>query len=168
MDQLPKHVLYTLFTAESWGFAGSQRFVKDISTPFQCTNATRAVKCPFINTPCTSPCVRDLNFKRINFDKIESIFEMQSVSGINSNYANKFYAHVDNAQQNQPLLKAFEPYNNIQPASADGVDRKLPPSSAMSFLQKRRDINAVVITDYQKELGPLVTTLILGLICALK
>lgn len=154
LDQLPKHVLYTLFTAESWGFAGSQRFVKDISTPFQCTNATRAVKCPFINTPCTSPCVRDLNFKRINFDKVESIFEMQSVSGINSNYANKFYTHVDNAQQNQPLLKSFEPYNNIQPASADGVDRKLPPSSAMSFLQKKRDINAVVITDYQKELGP--------------
>ncbi|GAA5797439.1 hypothetical protein HPULCUR_002823 [Helicostylum pulchrum] len=153
LDSLPKHILYTLFTAESWGFAGSQRFVDDISSPFQCTNATRAAPCPFINAPCTFPCVRDLNFKRINFDSIESIFEFQSVSGINNNYTNQFYAHVDNTQQNQPLLASLQPYQNIKQASMDGIDRKLPPSSAMSFLQKKRDINAVVITDYQSSLG---------------
>lgn len=81
------------------------------------------------------------------------MFDFQSVSGINGNYTNQFYAHVDNTQQNQPLLTALQPYTNIKQASSDGVDRKLPPSSAMSFLQKRRDINAVVITDYQKSLG---------------
>lgn len=153
MYSLPKHILYTLFTAESWGFAGSQRFVDDISSPFQCTNATRATPCPFINAPCTFPCVRDLNFMRINFDNIESIFEFQSVSGINNNYTNQFYAHVDNTQQNQPLLASLQPYQNIKQASLDSIDRKLPPSSAMSFLQKKRDINAVVITDYQSSLG---------------
>lgn len=150
MDTLPKHIIYTLFTAESWGYAGSQRFVNDITTPFQCTNATRAYPCPYTNAPCIFPCVRDLNFKKINFDKIESIFEFQSVSGINTNYSNQFYAHVDS---NNPLLTALSPATNIRPASSDGVDRKLPPSSAQSFLQKRRDINAVVITDYQKSLG---------------
>lgn len=81
------------------------------------------------------------------------MFDFQSVSGINGNYTGGYFAHVDNAQQNQGLLKALEPYTNIKQASLDGVDRKLPPSSAMSFLQKRRDINAVVITDYQKSLG---------------
>lgn len=94
-----------------------------------------------------------MNFKRINFDKIESVFDFQSVSGINDNYTNQYFAHVDNAQQNEPLLTALQPFTNIKQASLDGVDRKLPPSSAMSFLQKRRDINAVVITDYQKSLG---------------
>jgi nicastrin len=152
LDTLPKHIIYTLFTAEPWGSAGSQRFVNDITTPFQCTNATRAYPCPYTSAPCTFPCVRDLNFKKINFNQIESIFEFQSTSGINSNYSNQFYAHVDNGQQS-PLLAALKPVINIQPASSDGVDRKLPPSSAQSFLQKRRDINAVVITDYQKSLG---------------
>ncbi|KAK4512992.1 uncharacterized protein ATC70_003703 [Mucor velutinosus] len=153
LDQLPKHILYTLFTAESWGFAGSQRFIKDISTPFVCTNATRATPCPYANAPCTFPCVRNTHFQNINFDNIESIFEFQSVSGINSNYTDGYYVHVDDAQQSQSLIIALQPHTNIKIASADGVDRKLPPSSAMSFLQKKRDIKAAVITDYQKQLG---------------
>ncbi|KAF1801387.1 Nicastrin-domain-containing protein [Mucor lusitanicus] len=154
LDQLPKHILYTLFAAESWGFAGSQRFVKDISTPFVCTNASRATPCPYTNAPCTFPCVRNTHFQNINFNNIESIFEFQSVSGINSNYTEGYYVHVDDAKQSQPLISAVQPYSNIKMASADGVDRKLPPgSSAMSFLQKKRDIQAAVITDYQKQLG---------------
>lgn len=153
LDSLPKHIVYTLFTAESWGFAGSQRFVKDISSPFECTNATRAVNCPYSNAPCTFPCVRNLHFKKINFDAIESIVELQSVSGINSNYTDGYYVHVDSAQQSQSLMNSLSSYSNIKQASADGIDRKLPPSSAMSFLKQRRNIQAAVITDYQKELG---------------
>ncbi|EPB83012.1 hypothetical protein HMPREF1544_10242 [Mucor circinelloides 1006PhL] len=153
IDKLPKHVLYTLFAAESWGFAGSQRFVKDISTPFVCTNATRATPCPFANAPCTFPCIRNTHFQNINLDNVESIFEFQSVSGINSNYTDGYYVHVDDAKKSQSLITALQPYTNMKPASVDGIDRKLPPSSAMSFLQKRRDIQAAVITDYQKNLG---------------
>lgn len=152
MDTLPKHILYTLFTAESWGFAGSQRFVKDISSNFVCTNATRATPCPYANAPCTFPCVRNTYFTNINFDNIESILEFQSVSGINSNYSDGYYVHVDDINQSQSLVSALlQP--NIKEASTDGIQRKLPPSSAMSFLQKRRDIKAAVITDYQKDLG---------------
>ncbi|KAI8971483.1 Nicastrin-domain-containing protein [Mycotypha africana] len=154
LESLPKHILYTLFTAESWAFAGSQRFVKDISTPFVCTNSTRAVACPYNDAPCTFPCVRNLYFNRINFENIDSIFEFQSVSGINTNYSNQFFVHVDDAQQSQALLNKLRPFQNLKEASADGVQRKLPPSSAMSFLQKNRKLPAAVITDYQKELGP--------------
>ncbi|KAI7901564.1 Nicastrin-domain-containing protein [Cokeromyces recurvatus] len=152
IDSLSKHVLYTLFTAESWGFAGSQRFVKDISSPFTCTNATRAVQCPYTNAPCTFPCVRNLYFTRINFEKIDSYFEFQSVSGINNN--NNTFIHVDHLLHNQPLISALlKDSKHLKLASEDGIDRKLPPSSAMSFLQKKRDIKAVVISDYQKILG---------------
>lgn len=86
-------------------------------------------------------------------DNVESIFEFQSVSGINSNYTDGYYVHVDDAKKSQSLITALQPYTNMKPASVDGIDRKLPPSSAMSFLQKRRDIQAAVITDYQKNLG---------------
>ncbi|KAI9281897.1 glycosyltransferase family 20-domain-containing protein [Sporodiniella umbellata] len=151
MDTLPKHVLYTLFTAESWGFAGSQRFVKDISSDFVCTNATRAVSCPYLNAPCTFPCVRNIDFKRIQFEKIETIFELQSVSGMESN--SQYYVHVDSDDLNQQLVTKLQSYSNIKAASADGIRRKLPPSSSMSFLKKNRNIRAAVITDYQSQLG---------------
>ncbi|KAI8365653.1 Nicastrin-domain-containing protein [Choanephora cucurbitarum] len=155
MDNLPKHILYTLFAAEPWGFAGSQRFVQDISTPFVCTNATRANKCPYLKTGCTFPCVRSTHFTRINMDQIESIFEFQSVSGINANYSNTYYVHVDDQQTSQSIVDALTSNSQIQTASSDGLHRKLPPSSAMSFLQKKRSIKAAVVTDYQKELGML-------------
>lgn len=145
--------MYTLFTAESWGFAGSQRFVKDVVSDFQCTNATRAVACPYTDASCTFPCVRNLDFKRIQFDRIETIYEFQSVSGIDSNYTNEYYIHVDNVELNQPLISSLQNYSNLKAAYSDGLQRKLPPSSAMSFLQQNRNIRAAVITDYQSQFG---------------
>ncbi|KAI9008996.1 glycosyltransferase family 20-domain-containing protein [Phycomyces nitens] len=162
LESLPKHIIYTAFTAEAWGFAGSQRFVQDISAPFQCTNATRASVCPFSNAPCTFPCVRSMDFKRINVDNIDSLIEFNSVSGLNSNYSS-YWAHVDNPdlaqsvvaslQKNNLSLPGQNAQNSIQDANQDGYQRKLPPSSAMSFLQKNRNIKTVVLTDFQKEFG---------------
>lgn len=86
-------------------------------------------------------------------DQIESIFEFQSVSGINANYSNNYYVHVDDQQTSQSIVDALTFNSQIQPASSDGLHRKLPPSSAMSFLQQKRSIKAAVLTDYQKELG---------------
>ncbi|OAD77687.1 hypothetical protein PHYBLDRAFT_164583 [Phycomyces blakesleeanus NRRL 1555(-)] len=162
LELLPKHIVYTGFTAEAWGFAGSQRFVQDISAQFQCTNATRASVCPFLNAPCTFPCVRSMDFKRINIDNIDSLIEFNSVSGLNSNYSS-YWAHVDDVdltqsfvadlQKNNLTLPGQNSQNTIQAANQDGNQRKLPPSSAMSFLQKNRNIKTVVLTDFQKELG---------------
>ncbi|KAG0165693.1 hypothetical protein DFQ30_008135 [Apophysomyces sp. BC1015] len=155
----PKHILYTLFAAESWGFAGSQRFVQDISTPFQCTNATRAVPCAYANAPCTSPCVPDVHFTRINFDNIESIIEFNSVGGSGDNYST-YWAHVDDIHKSSSLVDALQQSSKqssqtstLQLASSDGIERKLPPSSAMSFLAKNRNLQAVVLSDFQNELG---------------
>lgn len=156
LSSLPKHIVYTLFSAESWGFAGSQRFVQDIMQPFQCTNASRAVPCPFSNTPCTNPCVRSLDFKRINIDNIETIIELNSVTNADNN---GYWAHVDDGSLSKSLVNSLQQLsasNNgsqILPAYSDGIQRKLPPSSAMSFLAQRRNIKTVVITDYQTEVS---------------
>ncbi|KAI7867163.1 glycosyltransferase family 20-domain-containing protein [Spinellus fusiger] len=161
-ESLKKNIVYTAFTAEAWGFAGSQRFVQDITTPFQCTNATRAFPCPYTNAPCTNPCIRSMNFQRIQFNNIDTIIEFSSVSGINSNYTG-YWAHVDAIDQTKPLVDMLQQMNltlpgpnanpTIQSAYGNSTLKKLPPSSAMSFLSKRRDINAVVLSDYQTELG---------------
>ncbi|KAI8136925.1 Nicastrin-domain-containing protein [Fennellomyces sp. T-0311] len=156
---LPNHIMYTLFAAESWGYAGSQRFVQDISQPFTCTNASRAVTCPYSNAPCTNPCVRTLDFTRINFDNIETIIELGSIA----NGANGYWAHVDDTTVSGPLVDTLQQLSNssaennvtINPAYQD-LQRKLPPgSSTMSFLAKKRNILAATVTDFHKELGSL-------------
>lgn len=105
------------------------------------------------------PCVRDSDFTKINFDNIESIVEFSSVAQSNAS-AQGFWAHTDDTATSNTLLQllinnsqgnATQQYH-IQDASADGVHRKLPPSSAQSFLQKKRSIASVVIADYQKSL----------------
>ncbi|KAI9323739.1 Nicastrin-domain-containing protein [Dichotomocladium elegans] len=151
---LSKHVVYSLFAAESWGFAGSQRFVQDISSPFLCTNASRAFACPYANASCSNPCVHTLDFTRVNLDKIETIIEFGSVGDASGS---GYWAHVDNIAQSGSLVNNFTQSSNglIKPAYQDGVQRKLPPSSAMSFLAKKRDIRAIVLTDYQTNMGSL-------------
>ncbi|KAI9484451.1 Nicastrin-domain-containing protein [Zychaea mexicana] len=169
---LPKHILYTLFTAESWGYAGSQRFVQDISQPFTCTNASRAVACPYgSSAPCTNPCVRTLDFKRINFDTIDAIIELGSVA--NASGSEHYWAHVDDTQTSQSIIATLQQQSttggsssnnnnthataaSVRSANEDNVQRRLPPgSSTMSFLKQKRNIPAAVITDFQKELGSL-------------
>ncbi|KAI9264906.1 Nicastrin-domain-containing protein [Phascolomyces articulosus] len=165
-SNLPKHILYTLFSAESWGYAGSQRFVQDISQPFTCTNASRAVKCPYgSSAPCTNPCVSTLDFKRINFDQIDSIIELGPISSASINGG--YWAHVDDIQTSESLVTMLQQQPSgattsntttvsIHPAYQDSVQRRLPPgSSTMSFLKQKRNIPSVMITDFQKELGSL-------------
>ena len=41
----------------------------------------------------------------------------------------------------------------IRSASGDGENRKLPPSSSMAFLEKNRNIPAVVISNFQSALS---------------
>ncbi|KAI8332555.1 Nicastrin-domain-containing protein [Chlamydoabsidia padenii] len=155
---LDKHILYTLFTAESWGFAGSQRFVQDISRPFVCLNSTRSSPCPYPNAPCTLPCVQDLKFKQINLNNIDTIIEFGSINSGNTTV----WAHVDDNSLSKPLVQALQTQanvnfniNNSSPlvqGADDDIQRRLPPSSTMSFLQQKRSTKAVVLTGYKDKM----------------
>ncbi|KAM3580291.1 hypothetical protein VKS41_007527 [Umbelopsis sp. WA50703] len=161
LDTFPKHIIYTIFDAESWGFSGSQRFVNDISTPFVCQNITTGANyCP-LQGACNNPCVQNTDFTKINFDNIEAMVEFSSVAQSNAS-EEAFWAHTDDTTTSNGLLQLLintSQQNNteqqyyIREASSDGVNRKLPPSSAMSFLKKKRSIASVVIADYQKSLN---------------
>ncbi|KAI8356851.1 Nicastrin-domain-containing protein [Mortierella sp. GBAus27b] len=171
LDTMPKHILYTLFTAEAWGFSGSQRFVQDISTPVNC------IKPPARGTGCSYPFFQDLDFKRINPANIDTILEAGPVGGIGTSTGGSspsLYAHIDKLQPGvsatllQQVLQMSSSANStspdqanqtisVQAANSDGVQRGLPPSSAMSFLQNRGDIPTVVLTDYQKQMSPMTS-----------
>ncbi|RIB26845.1 Nicastrin-domain-containing protein [Gigaspora rosea] len=158
INRLPKHILYTLFYGEAWGFAGSSRFVSDI-TQFNCQVKGSAKGCPFKNEKngCGFPCKQNLDFTRINFTNIESIFEFSQV-GMGTT---GFYVHVDsNSTSNVELINKMNnisaTINNgsafVYAASANGTNLKLPPSSSMSFLEKNRSLTAVVLGDFQSNL----------------
>lgn len=165
---MSKHIVYTLFTGEAWGFSGSQRFVQDItSSPIQCE------KPPTSGTGCAYPFYSDLEFQRLNPAKIEAILEVGQIAGMGGTGGNPtLYAHVDNIQEsasttllNQILQIGANGSTTIPPAptagipvqaaSSDDVKRGLPPSSSMSFLKSRGNIPTVVLTDFQKQMSAL-------------
>ncbi|KAF9959462.1 hypothetical protein BGZ65_000383, partial [Modicella reniformis] len=168
LDSMPKHILYTLFSAEAWGFSGSQRFVQDISNPVNC------VKPPARGSGCSYPFHADLDFTRINPANIDMILETGQVGAINpsSGSGPSLYAHIDSLQPSasemllRQVIQLGSSTSNssgeakmvpVQAANADGVQRGLPPSSAMSFLKARGNIPVVVLTDYQKQMSPLTS-----------
>ncbi|KAF9087087.1 hypothetical protein BGX29_001048 [Mortierella sp. GBA35] len=167
LDTMAKHIVYTLFTGEAWGFGGSQRFVQDItSSPIKCE------KPPTAGAGCAYPFYSDLDFQRLNPDKIEAILEIGQIAGMGGAGGDpRLYAHIDNIQEaastallNQVVQlgvngSATDPAPTagiaVQAASSDGVKRGLPPSSSMSFLKSRANIPTVVLTDYQKQMSTL-------------
>ncbi|KAF9941116.1 hypothetical protein BGZ67_005770 [Mortierella alpina] len=169
LDTMPKHILYTLFTGEAWGFSGSQRFVQDITSRVQCIK-------PAASGPgCAFPFYPDFAFQSINPDKIEAILEAGQVGSIGSAPGGSgLFAHVDNIQSGlsaalvkQVVQMGSGTGNNtaaapggtvpVQSADSDGVQRGLPPSSAMSFLKARANIPTVVLTGYQEQMSPLTS-----------
>jgi nicastrin len=171
---MQKHILYTLFTGEAWGFAGSQRFVQDITTNVAC------IKPSTTGAGCAFPFFADMDFQRLNPANIQAIIEVGQVGSLGSSTTagvnQTLFAHIDYTQAaastallNQVIQVGLTTGNGtaapspgmtgvIQPANMDGVQRGLPPSSSMSFLQARPQIPTVVVTDYQKQMSPLTNS----------
>ena len=141
--------------------------MQDITTRPQC------IKPAEVGPGCAFPFYPDFAFQNINPDKIEVILEAGQVGSIGSSTGGSpsLFAHVDNIQSgvSAALVKqvvqvgsgtnnntASAPNNAVpvQAADSDGIQRGLPPSSAMSFLKARANIPTVVLTDYQKQMSP--------------
>ncbi|KAJ3219283.1 DNA repair protein rad16 [Dinochytrium kinnereticum] len=165
---LPKDIVFTLFGSEEFGFAGSQRFVKDMTQSLTCLDTKKADYCKVSNPACTQPCVPSTNYTELNFEKIDAIVEFSQVAGIGLTSPldqSTVFMHVDDSTSiaNLDLLDKFRgsfQFRNI----ADGANvsmqfadafspvenNRLPPSSSMSFLAKKK-IPAVVFGDYRSQ-----------------
>ncbi|KAI9593545.1 Nicastrin-domain-containing protein [Syncephalis fuscata] len=131
------NILFTLFNGESWGFAGSQRFVKDISTKFECssTSLSDVGHCPLIKADCASPCRQSTAFTEISIDRIQAVVELNQIGHSNTKEKSRFFVHTDDQ------------------SSDTNPNGRLPPTSAQSFLQSRK-IPAIVISDFDTEFSP--------------
>ncbi|KAJ1556323.1 hypothetical protein HK405_002013 [Cladochytrium tenue] len=166
MSQLNKTLIFAAFQAEQLGFSGSKRFVQDLVAPFQCLDQSGVATngCPYDGYACNKPCFPATDFTRINFDRISAIVEFDQVSGVGLADPDNasLFMHVDDSTDANTLALAQQFVGNVSVSSSgstsrkvtvkeawsDGVNRRLPPSSAMSFLAKKK-IPAVVFGDYQ-------------------
>ena len=167
LSSLSSNIVFAAFNAETWSFAGSQRFVKDLVTPFSCTSTSSdsTTKCPMTGAACSDPCFISTNFTSISFNSIQSIVEFGTVGGFGLSSLQSgvnYYLHVDSVFSGTTSLRnsfadsftapAFNGSSSvpvtISAASVGSTNNRLPPSSAMSFLQQR-NIPAVYISDYQ-------------------
>jgi len=167
----PNHLIFMFFNGESYGYGGSQRFVKDISTTFECKNN----KSPENNNcskyaSCFNPYMYFDEFKNITIDNIKGIIELNQLtcSGCEDRSNPTYYMHVDDETDPETLKLTnliSKVYNNsaqvksnhipdtyaIKPAwEGIGKNLGLPPASAQSFLKKKK-IPTVVISDFQTE-----------------
>jgi nicastrin len=165
---LPKSILFSFFGAEQWGFAGSQRFVQDISQDFVCQTKGPTEHCNFSGeSSCANPCHFNTEFRKIKLDRIDSVIDIDTVGSLYGDpaVATTHYVHIDRpSDATNALAQSFQTnftipsFNgstagsgNLVPARDDATGLGLPPSSAMSFLQRKRSIPAIVISDYKSE-----------------
>jgi len=104
-DEFQNHIIFTFFSGESYGYAGSQRFVQDISTPFKCNDHESKDYCNNYSA-CTNPCIINDDFKNLNINNIKGIVELNQLAcqGCKNNL--NYYIHVDdtNNQGNKELV----------------------------------------------------------------
>jgi nicastrin len=168
MSTLPKSVLFSFFGAESWGHAGSQRFVQDITQDFVCKSKQATPKCQFgAANSCTNPCHSSTDFANLKFERIDSIIDIDTVGSLyaDPSTSTAHYVHIDRPSVSvdslvQTILSNFtvpvfegstSVPANILSARDDLLGLGLPPSPAMAFLAKKRNIPAVVVSDYKSE-----------------
>jgi nicastrin len=153
--------IFALFDAEMWGFAGSKRFVKDITTPFICIDdsQTGTIHCPYNSAGCVNPCHKFTDFTKINFEMISSIIDFDTIGFFqDSSITNRsiLNIHVDDISVSKKLASSFLPVNlnsmnlSFKNAFNEIQNNRLPPSSSMAFLSRKK-IPTIVISDYTTE-----------------
>ncbi|RKP05674.1 Nicastrin-domain-containing protein [Thamnocephalis sphaerospora] len=147
-----RNILYTFFNGEAWGFAGSQRFVRDISQKFVCNVKFEksTVGCPYTEAACAKPCRTDNDLDEISLDKVAAVVELNQIGHSNTEDRTTFFVHTDdNSAANAELARVFfSPASPRIVAASETTQQRLPPTSASSFIQARK-LPAVVVSDYQ-------------------
>lgn len=149
--------MFTFFNGEAWGYAGSQRFLSDISTPFKCLKEFKAPNpgCPYTKAACSFPCRRDLKYQSINPDRITTVLEFMQL-GLTKNDSVWLHTHQlapNNILLGQSLMSQGGPLFKM--ASTPESRTKLPAgASTGTFVSRSPNIANMVISGFQKQFEP--------------
>lgn len=89
-SEFKKQIVFAFFDAESWGYLGSSRFVRDISGGFSCEEYSED------GTACISPAYPSLQFLNIPFANVSAILEMKQVGKLQSDGCTLHMLYLDN------------------------------------------------------------------------
>lgn len=165
--EMTKHIVFAFFYGESFGYSGSKTFIKDLLSEFECLKKEEDMSiCPVRNANCSNPCMFSTYYKSINFNNIEYIIELDSIGNLYNEITGpsaSVYMHANQADPQTEKLhtKFVGTYNTqqylptspfdvaIEPVFKNHTGNKgLPPSSIMSFLEKR-DIPSLLFSSYK-------------------
>lgn len=125
-----------------------------------CQSTTEGGTCPG-DSDCFSPCFKSTKFSNIEFDKIKGVIDLDSIGRISSNTSpGQYFLHVDSTDASLDLVNklsgSFLIPSQINVNSTSNFTKGLPPSSLHSFLEKRRSMPGVVVTDYDDKFSNLL------------
>lgn len=138
---LPKRVVLALFNAENFGFAGSRKFIADL-TNFTCNTVSSS------GTGCSSPYKPDLQFRNLSLPLLDGVIELNQVA----QHSGTVYLHrqKDGNALTDAIINTLSsiPGDGLLVANASASTPGVPPSSLQSFLKTNANTPGVVITDY--------------------
>lgn len=143
-----KRVIVGLFTGESFGHIGSQRFVRDLQS-FTCEKG-KAKSAPGTGAGCEKPFIPDTSFTQVKLESIQAIIEAHMVGNRNSDASDPFFVHRESDTGSSSLadlviLQGEASGEKVLKAeSVDGI----PPSVSEAFLAAEPSISAVVFSEF--------------------
>lgn len=158
-----RDILFTMFQAESWNFAGSSRFARDLST-FQCGSANTGQSsggCGF-GSGCLDPCRADVNFTRFAAGTLNVVVALDQILGTGLNFSFtpiNLYAHEMPSSSSGAAVQSFIDAVANVPANVSSADfeisaanaSQIPPNSGIALVNIDPDhIEGVILSDYNE------------------
>jgi hypothetical protein len=145
-QQMQADILFTFFNTEAWSFSGSQRFARDISQPFQCTEKCDSDEC------CNRPPRVSLDFQNIKLKNTLAFIELGQLGSLNSSLTahSAMSATGDLDSLISLVQQALPSGSDIQLTRSSLAGQQLPPSSVQSFLTYNQSLAHIVLADHDQ------------------
>lgn len=138
-SQCKKELVFAHITGETFGYAGSRKFVEDLKT-FKCRKEK--------DGECKDPFSVDAHIENLEWERVKTVIDFSQISSLNS--SNLFLHHSLIDTDSDDILKAFDGVaKNVK--LEDREKLSLPPSTVHAFIRENDKIQGVVIADYEKE-----------------
>lgn len=136
-----KPLHFAFFDGEETGNIGSSRFLYEIQN-FTCDKYADG------NQYCQLPLRYDMYFQNLSLNDFSTIVEVKSV-GLAEN-GNNIYAHTQKTEKSKQFVQRLAKVpTTLKVQEADSSTPGVPPSSTMSFLRVKKDIQHVVFAGHK-------------------
>jgi nicastrin len=151
LANLDSQPVFFLANAEEWGYAGSRRFVRDISDGISCETEVSSSDSPSGMPFCTAPIYPSTLFEKIGEAGISGILAIDQVGKLQNGQL-FLHALADSPDSFQTIIDASTGVDGVTVA-ASSLSSHIPPTPMTSFLQTFNDLkaNGVVLSGYDSQ-----------------